>query len=96
MADFLRCKNGNGSVVYINMDRIDCFQSCITPDGQAGYMVESLGNIFYSSIHNEKLFDYISKAREIKNEESDKNNNNKPVLQRDSSPMDCEDPFQDD
>jgi hypothetical protein len=25
-----------------------------------------------------------------------KNNNNKPVLQRNSSPMDCEDPFQDD
>lgn len=25
-----------------------------------------------------------------------KNNNNKPVLHRDSSPMDCEDPFQDD
>lgn len=95
MTDFLRCKNDKGNVVYINTDRIDCFQSCITPEGEAGYFISASGANFYTSIHNEKIYELIKHSGND-NEKNTKENNNKLILQRDSSPMDCEDPFQDD
>lgn len=95
MVDFIRCKTKEGKITYLNTEKIDCFFSCLTPQGEAGYLIKALDRIFYVPLNNLMLADFIIKSGGNLIEETHKRNCNKPIIQTESSSMDCEDHFQD-
>lgn len=95
MVDFIRCKTKEGAITYLNTEKIDCFFSCLTPQGEAGYAINALDRIFYVPLNNLMLADLIIKSGGNLIEEIHKRNCDKPIMQRESSSINCEDPFQD-
>lgn len=95
MNNFLRCKDCEGTIVYLNIDRIDILRAEKSPmDGSACYVAScDCGTYqFYVDILEPTLKFIIGGNLEKNNKED----NHKPVLQKTVTELSCEDPFQND